>query len=204
MTLTLYDYPPSLYCRGVRFALATLAVPYVRHQIDPFQPPPGQVNPHPFGRVPVLQHHAFVLSETAAILGYLDETFGAGWRPAAPQAQARVAEVQGIADAYAYWPLVRQVYAQAVARPRLALAVDAGALAEGLAAARRLLPVFERIAAERLVLVPGQVTRADFHLAPMLAGFAEAPEGRAMLAAHPGVAAWLASVTARPAWAAAG
>ena len=64
-----------------------------------------------FGRVPVLRHGAFALTETAAIIWYLDDlTAGQALRPEDAQATARMLQVIGIIDAYGYQPMVKDVF----------------------------------------------------------------------------------------------
>ena len=59
----------------------------------------------------------------------IDRAFsGPALQPAEPQALARMDQIIGIVDAYAYWPLVRQVFSHAVFRPPdgLCLGADDG------------------------------------------------------------------------------
>jgi len=105
--------------------------------------------------------------------------------------------VIGIADAHAYWPLVRQVYAQLVFRPFEGLPPDPAEVAAGLGAAGTVLDALEAIAAEGLQLAGGPLSLADLHLAPMIAAFASAPEGAALLAARPALALWWQAVARR-------
>lgn len=187
----------SIYTWSVRFCLAEKGVGFDFEEVDPFA---GSADARlsPFGRVPVLRHGTFELYETAAILRYVDRAFdGPRLEPREPRAAARMAQVMAIADAHAYWPLVRQVYAQRVFAPREGGVPDEGVIAEGLAAARRVLGALEVIAAEGL-WPRAAPNLADMHLAPMLAAFAEAPEGAEMLGACPALTDWLARVSARP------
>ncbi|AMY67602.1 glutathione S-transferase family protein [Frigidibacter mobilis] len=189
--LTGYRY--SIYTRIARLALIEKGVAHELAEADPFaDPPPADLLAlNPFGRVPVLEHDGFVLYETAAILRYVDAGFpGPALVPVDPRAAARMTQVIGIADAHAYWPLVRQVYAQLVFRPFEGLEPDAAEVAAGLAAAGPVLDALEAIAAEGLQLAGGPLSLADLHLAPMIAAFASAPEGAALLAARPALARW--------------
>lgn len=188
----LTGYGPSVYTRAVRIALAELGLGYDWQEADPFA---GPVPGHPFGRVPVLEDDGFVIYETWAILTYL----------AAPgdtaRQRARAAQVAGIVDSYGYWPLVRQVYAHAVFAPSTGGAGDPAEVAKGLAAAGPVLDALEGIAAEGEVLTGDGVGPADWLLYPMLDAFAEAPEGRAMLARRGRLAGWHARMARRPAFA---
>jgi glutathione S-transferase len=111
-------------------------------------------------------------------------------------------QIIGVVDAYAYWPLVRQVFVQCVSRPRSGLAADEAEIAQGLVAASRALSALEKLAGDEALLVGPAISLADLHLGAMIAYFAQAPEGAAMLALHPRLAAWWRSVAARPSFAA--
>ena len=152
-------------------------------------------------RVPVLRVGDRVLYETAAITRYLDRRAGGPLTPAVPWAAARMDQVIGIVDAYAYWPLVRQVYAHAVVRPAAGEAGDPAVVAEGLAAAGPVLDMLEEIAAEGAVL-GAERTLACAHLAPVLAAFGAAPDGAPMLRTRPALAQWTDGLPDWPAFAA--
>ncbi len=198
MTLTLHGFRYSVYVRAVRMALAERAADYRLIEVNPFAPPePGRPNPHPMGRVPVLDHAGFRVFETGAILTYVATAFpGPPLIPQEPRERARMVQVQGIVDAYAYWPLVRQVYSAAVFEPALGMPRDERAIRDGLVAAGPVLRMLDDIAAEGLVL-NGVISLADLHLAPMIAAFAQAEEGRAALAEHAALASWWARMRER-------
>lgn len=201
--LTLHGFAPSVYTRVARLVLAEKGLDHAYSEVNPFDPglDPSYRDLHPFARVPVLVHDGFVLHETAAITRYLDTFPGPSLTPADPRAAARMAQVTGLVDAYAYWPLVRQVFAHRVFRSLEGLEPDEGQIAEGLAAAAPVLAALERIAAEGLVLA-GEVTLADCHLAPMIDAFAAAPEGAQALARHGHLARWWEGLADRPSLAA--
>jgi len=107
-------------------------------------------------------------------------------------------QIIGIVDAYAYWPLVRQVYVQAVALPRRGQTGDQKEVQSGLAAAAKVLTALEILAGEQVFLVGPALSLADLHLVSMMAYFVEAPEGAAMLARHPKLQKWFATLSTRP------
>lgn len=199
--LRLTGYRYSIYTRIARLVLIEKGVAHEVAEVDPFADPlPADLlSLNPFGRVPVLQHDGFTLYETAAILRYVDAAFpGPALVPADAPRAARMAQVIGIADAHGYWPLVRQVYAQRVFRRFEGLTPDAAEVVTGLAAAGPVLDALEAIAAEGLQLAGGPLSLADLHLAPMIAAFASAPEGAALLAARPALALWWQQMAQRP------
>lgn len=198
MSLVLHGYRYSVYVRIARLALAEKGVTYDRVEVNPFAPdvPASYLALHPFGRVPTLAHDGFTLYETSAITRYIDRAFaGPALQPGDPRALARMDQVIGIADAYAYWPLVRQVFSHRVFRPRSGQPGDEAEIARGLQASAKVLAALEP-------LVSDGVTLADLHLGAMIAYFVQAPEGRQALPHYPRLAAWWARLSARPSFAA--
>jgi glutathione S-transferase len=104
-------------------------------------------------------------------------------------------QVIGIVDSYGYWPMVRQVFAPRVFRARTGQPVDEAEIARGMAASAKVLAALEPLVGDGLTL-------ADLHLGAMTAYFVLAPEGAAMLARHPRLAAWWRRLSARPSFAA--
>lgn len=193
MSLVLHGYHLSVYLRIARLALEEKGLSYDRVEVNPFSSdrPVAYLELHPFGRVPVLVHDGFALYETGAITRYVDRAFpGPALQPTTPQALARMDQIIGVIDAYAYWPLVRQVFAQRIARPRQGIAPDEAEVAQGLAAAPQALGALERLTSDKLFLLGETLSLADLHLAPMIAYFVEAPEGAALLPRYPRLAGW--------------
>lgn len=207
MTVTLHGYHYSVYVRIVRMVLAEKAVACTHAEVNPFAEdmPEAYLQLHPFRRVPTLVHDGFVLYETGAITRYIDEAFpGALLQPGPARQRARMAQIIAMIDSYGYVPLVRQVFAQRVFGPRLGRAADEALIRTGLDGAARFLAALEDLAppGERAggagPLVGDTLSLADLHLAPMIACFVTAPEGRTLLPDYPGLSAWWAFMQRRP------
>jgi len=197
--VTLTGYRHSIYTRIARMVLHEKSVPFAEVQADPFSGRLPPDHPHPFGRVPVLSHGGFAIYETAAIARYVDLAFPTpSLVPRSARAAARMAQVIAIADAYAFRPLVLQVFAHRVFRPAEGLAPDEAQIAQGLTAAPAVLSALDAIAIEGHVLSGKDITLADCHLAPMIAAFAAATEGARQLDLHPALAGWWRWVRVRP------
>jgi glutathione S-transferase len=199
--LTLIGFRDSVYTRVVRMALIEMGLTAEYIEVNPFAdtPDPLLAAATPFGRVPVLRHDDFTLSETAAILRYLDTlSANPSLIPQAPHAAARMAQVIGIVDAYVYVPMVRQVFSHAVYRAQHGLDVEAAKITDGLAHSVPALRALDAIAAEGLQLASGAFSLADLQLAPMMAYFTMAPQGAAALAGYPALASWWAQTAHRP------
>ena len=201
-TVVLHGYRPSVYTRAARLALVEKGTAFDEVEVDPFAPEPSAdyLALHPFNRVPTLVHDGFVLYETGAITRYVDRTFpGPALQPTDARARARMDQIIGVVDAYAYWPLVRQVYVHAVRR---GAAGDRQEVARGLATAAKVMAALEALAADGPFLTGPALSLADLHLVAMMAYFVEASEGAAMLARHRNLQNWFTHMSARPSFSA--
>ena len=200
-TLFLHGYRYSVYVRIARLVLAEKDVAYERVEVNPFAAdvPAAYLALHPFGRVPALVHDGFTLYETGAIARYVDRAFpGPALQPTDPKRLARMDQIIGVVDAYAYWPLVRQVFVQDVVRPHLGTAGDTAVLEQGLAAAAKVLDALEALAATDIWLTGPNISLADFHLGAMIAYFAQSPRGTDLLTVRPRLSRWWRHFEARP------
>ena len=191
--LHLIGYGPSVYTRIVRMALVELGLSATYTEADPFAEPPDLLlaDMSPFGRVPVLQQGDFTLTETSAILRYLD-LIGPS-RSLVPQdakAAGQMAQVIGIVDFYGYIPLIREVFAHGYHYDSVGLAPDLEKLKHGLTASEPVLGALEMIAQQGRVLGAQTFSLADIHLAPMVDYFVKVPAAKALLAQKPALCAW--------------
>lgn len=192
----------SVYVRIVRLTLIDKSVDHDLVPVDPFAPeglPPGYGERHPFGRIPAFEHDGFRLYETGAITRYVNEAFaGPPLLPDDARARARANQIISIADSYAYRALVWGVYVERVEKPAQGAPSDEARLAGALGEARQCLAAIEALMAGAPFLAGPQLSLADLYLAPMIDYVWQAPEGAALLAAHPGLAAWWTRMAARP------
>src|SRR5437667_7246756 len=80
---------------------------------------------HPFAKVPAFEHDGFALYETQAILRYIDEGFPvAPLQPTDLHQFARMSQIMGIVDAYAYPSIVGGILFNLILAPRLGLPVE--------------------------------------------------------------------------------
>ncbi|WP_374450191.1 glutathione S-transferase family protein [Stella sp.] len=195
------DY--SVYTRIARLALAEKGVAHRFEPVDIFDPaavPDSYRGLHPFDRIPAFRHGGLDLFETAAITRYVDEAFpGPALQPAAVDARARMAQIVGLLDAYAYRTLVWDVFVERVRRPVRGETPDEAAIAAALPKAERCCRVLEGfLGAGDWLAGGGGPTLADLHAAPMFACFRAAPEGAAMLGRYPALAGWFRRMAGRP------
>jgi glutathione S-transferase len=188
----LHGYRYSVYNRIARLALLSKTVDHRTIEVDPFaELPEDYLRLHPFGRVPVLTHGAFRLFETSAIKRYVDRAFeGPSLQPESAAALARMDQVIAVVDAYAYWPMVRQVSSHAFFRPSAGEPSSREEVDAGLEASRKVLSFLDGVAGEGEVLTGRGINLADCHLAPMMDYFVRAEEGKAALSAHLALQRW--------------
>jgi glutathione S-transferase len=190
--LQLHGYRYSVYLRIAAMVLIEKNLAWTQVEVDPFDEPIPQsyLALNPFGRVPTLVHDGFVLYETTAMMRYVDEGFpGVSLQPGDPRERARMNQIIAIADSYAYWPMVRQVFAQRVFSPASGGTADEKIIAEGLEKSAEVLAALDGLAGRRF-LVGEALSLADLHLGAMVAYFIMAEEGRSALAHHRNLSEW--------------
>lgn len=194
----LHGYRYSVYNRIARIVLLLKEVEHRTTEVDPFaELSEAYLRLHPFGRVPVLTHGTFELFETSAITRYVDRAFeGRALQPEGVAALARMDQVVAVIDAYAYWPMVRQVSSHAFFRPHLGEESSRDEVDRGLEASRKVLSFLDGVAGEGEVLTGRDITLADCHLAPMMDYFVRAEMGKAALAPHLALQGWWDRVSA--------
>lgn len=200
-TTTLFGLPRSVYTRIARLALEEKRVSYRFEEIEIFGPegvPASHFERHPFGRIPVLSHGDFSLYETAAICRYVDEAFaGPILQPPTAVDRARMAQIIGLLDSYAYRPMVWGVFVQRVRLPLSGGTTDEALVATSLKQARHALQALASIVGRSSCLAGADLSLADLHAYPMLRYFELAPEGAAAIAEHRSLADWLTRMKVR-------
>lgn len=200
-TTTLFGLPRSVYTRIVRLALEEKSVSYRFEEVEIFGPegvPAKHFERHPFGKIPVLSHGDFSLYETAAICRYVDEAFaGPILQPSTAVDRARMAQIIGLLDSYAYRPMVWGVFVQRVRIPLSGGATDEALVATSLMQARSALRALASLVGRSPYLAGADLSLADLHAYPMLRYLELAPEGAAAIAEHRSLADWLTKMNVR-------
>lgn len=203
---TLFGAGYSVYVRAVRLALAEKGVPYDLVEVDVFAdggPPADYLERQPFGRIPAFEHDGFRLYESGAISRYVDEAFpGPPLQPDDPKARARMNQIIGILDSYAYRTLVWDIYVERVAAPKDGRVTDEARIAAALPRAETCLATLEDLKGDAPWLAGARLTLADLHAAPMIALFRLAEEGEDLMRRHAALQRWWDAIAARPAMAA--
>jgi len=199
--VNLYGLTRSVYTRIARLALEEKGVAYTLHEVEIFGPdgvPEAHRARHPFGRIPAFEHDGFWLYETGAVTRYVDEAFtGPRLQPADPPPRARMNQIISVLDAYAYRPMVWQVFVERVGQRLRGGAADETKVAAGLVASEQCLDALTALVECRPFLLGADLTLADLHAYPMLCYLALAPEGLALLNRFDGLRRWLEAMQAR-------
>ncbi len=200
--VTVFGAAYSVYVRIVRLALEEKGVPYHLEEVDIFAeggPPEDYLQRHPFARIPAFEHDGFRLFESGAIGRYVDEAFdGPPLMPDGARARARVNQITGLLDSYAYRAMVWDVYVERVDVPNEGGVSDEEKIAAGLKTAGICLTALEGIMGQGDYLAGPAVTLADLHAAPMFECLLGVPEGAALLERHPALVRWWDRMAARP------
>lgn len=198
----LFGLERSVYTRIARLALEEKGAPYSLHEVEIFGPegvPDSHLSRHPFGRIPVLQHGSFVVYETSAICRYVDEVFrGHTLQPSGVEQRARMNQIIGVLDSYAYRPMVWGVFVQRVSVPLSGGLPDESLIATSLESSCICLGALEALMSDSPFLTGKSVSLADLHAIPMLRYFCLAPEGLAALKHYARLHHWYQAMLVRP------
>jgi glutathione S-transferase len=182
--IRIHGYPVSTWTRTLRMTCAEKGLDYKLVPVPYGSEEHGAL--HPFRRIPILEVGETVIFETLAATGYVDEAFdGPALQPADVAGLAAMRTWMGVCGDYLFRQVVRGI-------PR-----DRTPSAEEMETAREALVRAESLLAEASTFLVGTaISLADLYLAPQLANCREkAPD---LLAEHPRLTAWLASIEQRP------
>jgi len=199
---TVFGAAYSVYVRTVRLTLAEKRIAYRLEEVDVFAPggPPQDYleRHHPFGRIPAFEHDGFRLYETGAITRYVDAAFaGPRLQPTDPRACARMNQIIGLLDNYAYRTLVWDIFVERVRASAQGRQPDEARIAAALPKAELCLRALADLMGESPYLAGRELTLADLHAAPMFIYFRMAAEGAALMRRMPALDAWLTKIDRR-------
>ena len=194
-----YGPAGSTYVWSTRLALAEKGVahelvdmPVGAHREEP------HLSRHPFGKMPAFEHDGFALYETQAILRYIDEGFPvAPLQPTDLHQFARMSQIMGIVDAYAWPSIAAGIVFNRILAPRLGLPVNEEAVAKAVPRARLCLSEFARLMSDQQFMAGERISLADLMVVPLLYYLARVPEGEAALTEHPSLRAWMRRIEDR-------
>ena len=191
----------STYVRTTRLALTEKPAPYQLTEIAFMQGAHKQddfLKRNPFGKVPAFEHDGLKLYETSAITRYIDRSFGgAKLQPTDVKQLAKMDQVIGIVDSYAYGCIIGKLVWQRVVTPMTGGTPDEGVVRDGLPMVRLCLSEFERILGDTPWFGGAAVSLGDLHIAPIMAYMTMTPESADLMKPHARLAAWWERMSAR-------
>lgn len=161
---------------------------------------PEHLSLHPFGRVPVLQHGAFRLYETGAILRYLERLLPSpALVPSDSRQAARMDQLMSINDWYLFQGAGNVIAFQRVVGPRLlGIAADEAAIEAILPRAHAVFAELSTLLGRQPYFTGDGFTLADALIAPQLDFLSQTPEWHALTSQRSNLVEWLARVSTRP------
>jgi glutathione S-transferase len=198
---TVYGAAYSTYVRTVRMALVEKGVPYELVEVDVFAPggPSSEyLQMNPFGRIPSFEHDGFLLYEAVPIARYIDEAFsGPELQPRDVRERARMNQIIGVLDSYAYRTLVWDIYVERTGGAATGRQPDEQRIASAVPRARTCLDALSGLIGDGCWLAGSALTLADLHAVPMFAYFLRTAEGTNLLAGVPRLTRWWEQVAQR-------
>ena len=198
--ITIHGIFGSPFVRALRIALEEKFLPWAwapftlgAHRQEPY------ISLHPFGKIPAIVDCGFELYETQAILRHIDrKTALPALIPADPRHAARMDQLLAIVDCYLWPTACRPINFNRLVAPRIGMAVDEHAIAEGVPHAQIAVAAIATLQAENHFLAGPNLSLADIAVIPHLDALQKTPEGAPILAAHPTLITWLEAMRARP------
>lgn len=196
-----YGATYSTYVRTVRLTLEEKGIPYDLIEIDVFAaggPPAEYLKLNPFGRIPSFEHNGFFLYEAVPIARYVDEAFrGPPLQPSAVCERARMNQIIGVLDSYAYRTLVWDIYVERTRGATSDKTSDEQRISAALPQARTCLNALSGLMAANAWLAGSTLTLADLHAIPMFSYFLSTAEGKELMTNHLSLGRWWDQVAQR-------
>ncbi len=191
----------STYVRSVLLTLEEKGAPYRLEEVnileDAHQTPEYRAR-HPFAKVPALEHDGFELYETIAMMFYVDETFeGPSLQPSEPRERARMRQVLGIMNAYAYPACISACVIQRLVVPLMGGTPDEAVVAEAVPQATTSVEALEALIDGKDFFAGAKLSLADLHVAPIYDYFSQTPEGEAAITNTPNLRRWWTAISER-------
>ncbi|MBC7882439.1 MAG: glutathione S-transferase family protein [Anaerolineae bacterium] len=196
--LILHGSPVSPYVRATRIALIEKGAAYHFNEIGFDHLATNEyAELNPFQKMPVLQQENFVLYETSAILGYIEELFDkVSLQPNTAQARAHMWKWIGIASHYFYPVGITQLFVQQIMLPIMGSEADEVVVEKAVKVSAQHLDVLEQELTGSF-LVGNGLSLADITVGVMVSYIGMTKEGNALISSRPKTAAWLSSLSKR-------
>ncbi|XP_022727819.1 glutathione S-transferase F6-like [Durio zibethinus] len=185
-----------LYEKGVEFQFVPVNMGAGEHKSEKY------LSINPFGQVPAFEEGDFKLFESRAITQYIaNEYSDKGAQLLLPGSNKSMAVLQlwKEVEAHQFDPASSKLAWELFYKPFFGLATDTAVVEENEAKLTKVLDVYETRLAQSKYLACDYFTLADLHHLPNIQCLLGTPSKK-LLDSRPHVSAWVADITARPAW----
>lgn len=189
----------STYVRTVMITLIEKGVDYDLQEFNFLEGwPDGYDKLHPFMKVPAFEHDGLNLYETPAIMVYVNAAFdGPALLPDQPAMRAKSMQTVNVIDNYAYDALITRTFIPRAVVPMLGGTTDESVIDGAKDNGVRSVAVLNGMLSGQEWFSGTNVGLADFHVVPVIHYASQIPEGQALLANAPALAAWMDRMNAR-------
>jgi glutathione S-transferase len=184
----------STYVRTVRLTLEEKPASYELVDVAILKgahKEPEHLSRNPFGKVPAFSDDGFDLYETDAIVRYIDQAIpGQDLQPVEAKPRARMNQIIGIIESFAYTCMITKVVINRLIRPMFGETPDEATIKDALPSAELCLKEFERLMGNGKYLAGDKLTLADLFVIPVYHYLALTPEGQDLLKPRAKIRAW--------------
>ena len=199
MTMTeleIVGVPFSNYVRSIRMLCEEKGVAYKLVPSLPHSPEVKAI--HPAGQIPVLRHGDVALFESKAIATYIDRSFpGPRFIPEDALGLAQVEQWVSYGNVKVDRWIMREFVVPSVFFDK-AKGPDTARIAAAMPEIEKCCKALDEAVAKTGYLVGSAPTYADMNVTPMLATLQNFPAGKAIVAKHGALAAYVARFVERP------
>jgi glutathione S-transferase len=190
----------SPYVRKLCVVLEEMGVPYDLTQVSPHTGHAGFRPTSPFGKIPSLIDGDYVLSDSSAIIAYVEALYPErSVLPRDPRARGKAVWFEEFADTIFAVSGLKVLFNRFVGLKLLKLPVDEARALEGVAELPQSFAYVESVAPEHGWLLGEHFTLADIAVASVFRSLVYVGLGPDAQA-YPRTAAWYARVAQRPSW----
>ncbi|KAK3194048.1 hypothetical protein Dsin_025358 [Dipteronia sinensis] len=184
-----------LYEKDIDFELVPVDMAAGEHKSEAF------LAKNPFGQVPAFEQGDLNLFESRAITQYIAEKYAdKGTALTCPSKTVPMLLVWKEAEAHQFDPLASKLNWELVFKPMFGMTTDPAAVEELEAKLAKVLDVYEARLSKSKFLACDCFTLADMHHLPNIT-LLMGTQVKKHFDCRPHVCAWVANITARPAWA---
>jgi len=187
----------TLYEKDIEFELVPIDLGVGQHKKEPF------ISLNPFGEVPAFEHGDLKLFESRAITQYIAHEYADKGTPLVTRDSNKKMAIIALGlevESQKFNPAASKLTFELVIKPAmLKMPTDAAVVEEYEAQLAVVLDVYETRLAHSKYLAGECFTLADLHHLPTI-HYLMGTRSKKLFESRPHVCAWVADITARPAW----